>query len=72
MAEGQVGNDMGPSRNIYPALAVAAIAGLALTYFFVSKRSRGEGSQLPIERVVNLCNSAAEKLEAFAAQAIAS
>lgn len=71
MAEGQQSFDAGSSRTLYPALAVAAIAGLAVTYFFVARRSKGGEAQLPLEKVVNLCNSAADKLDAFLAHSLA-
>lgn len=66
MAECQDCIESGPSRSLYPALAVAALAGIALTYFFVARRSRSAEDQLPVDKVVNICNSAADKLEAFA------
>jgi hypothetical protein len=69
MAECQNCSESGSSRNVYPALAVAAIAGIALTYFLVRKNRAGD-DQVPVERVVNICNSAADKLDAFA-QALA-
>jgi len=72
MAACQDCNESGSNKTLYPALAVAAIAGIALTYFFVAKKGKSGSGQLPVERVVNLCNSAADKLEAFARQAIAS
>ena len=71
MAECHNCNESSSTRSIYPALAVAALAGLAITYFFV-KKQRSVDAPLPIDKVVNICNSAAEKLDAFANRALAS
>jgi len=68
VAEGQDSEVPGSGRSLYPALAVAALAGVALTYFFLARRAKSENTELPIEKVVSLCSSAADKLEAFAAQ----
>ena len=71
MAESHNCNESGSGRNLYPALAVAAIAGIAVTYLFVRKVKAAE-EPLPVEKVVNLCNTAADKLEAFVNQSLAS
>ena len=71
MAECLHSNESGSSRSVYPALAVAALAGLALTYFLVKKTKESDG-QLPVDKVVNLCNSAVDKLEAYVSQSLAS
>ena len=71
MAECPNCNECASSRSVYPALAVAALAGLALTYFLVKKTKETDG-QLPVERVVNQCNTAVDKLEAYVNQSLAS
>jgi hypothetical protein len=70
MAECQKCSESGQSRNVYPALAIAALAGVAFTYFLV-RRGKSEAETMPVEKVVNLCNSAADKLDAFMSQALA-
>jgi hypothetical protein len=71
MAESHSSLETGRGRNVYPAIAVAAIAGIAITYL-VMRKSKGVDEALPVEKVVNLCNSAAEKLDKFVSQALAS
>jgi hypothetical protein len=71
MAESHSSIESGRGRSVYPAIAVAAIAGMAITYF-VMRKSKGADEILPVEKVVNLCNSAAEKLDRFVSQAMAS
>jgi hypothetical protein len=70
MAECLNCSESGSGRTIFPALAVAAIAGLAVTYFFV-KKQRSPDHPLPVEKVVNLCNSAADKLDAYVSRSLA-
>lgn len=72
MAECQDCDKSSSIKSIYPAIAIAAIAGVALTYFFMSRKNRSADGTLPVDKVVNICNSAAERLEAFASQALAS
>jgi len=72
MAECHETYESGSGRSLYPALAVAALAGIALTYFFVARRAKSSDAQLPVDKVMNLCNSAADRLEAFAARQLAS
>jgi|GEM_PF-5294191 len=72
MAGCQDCNESGSGRSLYPALAVAALAGVALTFLFMARRAKSASDQLPIDKVVNICNSAADKLEAFAARQLAS
>ena len=48
------------------------LAGIALTYLIVARKAKTIDGQLPVDKVVNLCNSAADKLDAFVSQAIAS
>lgn len=70
MAECQQCGESGSGRNLYPALAIAAVAGIALTYLFVRKSKSGS-DPLPVEKVVNICNAAAGKLDAFVRQSLA-
>jgi len=72
MADCQNCNESGSGRNLVPALAVAALAGVAVTYFVMARRDRTANTPLAVDKVVNLCNSAADKLDAFAARAQAS
>ncbi|HWA82325.1 MAG TPA: hypothetical protein VG820_02755 [Fimbriimonadaceae bacterium] len=71
MADSLNSSETGTSRSLYPALAVAAIAGLAVTYFFMARKTKDADDQLPLDKVVNLCNSAADKLDAFVAHSLA-
>jgi hypothetical protein len=71
MAESHSSLETGRGRSVYPAIAVAAIAGIAITYL-VMRKSKGADEALPVEKVVNICNSAAEKLDKFVSQALAS
>jgi hypothetical protein len=71
MAECQESMESGLARNLVPALTVAAIAGIAITCFFIARKGRSADRPLAVDKVVNLCQSAADKLEAFAAQALA-
>lgn len=63
-------DDSGSGRTLYPALAVAALAGVAFTYFLVRKSKTGD-EQMPVEKVVNICNTAADKLDALAGKVLA-
>lgn len=72
MAECRNCDESGSSRNLYPALAVAALAGVALTYFIIAKKTKTTAEGLPVDKVVNICNTAAAKLDAYVSQALAS
>lgn len=72
MAEGHDCNEGGLGRNLYPALTIALIAGIALTTYVFVRKARTPEDSLPVEKVVNLCNSAADKLDAFLHEALAS
>lgn len=64
------GHNCNESRNsnIVPALALAALAGVAVTYF-LTKRAKSADKASPIESVIDLCTSAANKLDQMVAQA---
>ncbi len=53
------------SKSVYPALAIAALAGVAFTYFLTRKGTKTADEAPPLEKVINICNSAADKLEAL-------
>lgn len=65
MAECPVCSEPRYNRNLYPALAIAALAGVAFTYF-LTRKGRTEDSGTPLEKVMSVCESAAEKLDAMA------
>ncbi|HVT13131.1 MAG TPA: hypothetical protein VHE55_12780 [Fimbriimonadaceae bacterium] len=71
MADSQENSQTGTSRALYPALAVTAIAGLAVAYLFMARKTKGVEDRLSLDKVVNLCNSAADKLDAYVAHSLA-
>jgi hypothetical protein len=68
MSQSETCKEAKSSSILYPALAVAALAGIAATYF-LTKRSRAMAGAAPIESVIDVCSSAAAKLDALVAQA---
>lgn len=60
--------DEGRNRNLVPALAIAAFAGVAITYF-LTRRAKA-GAESTVEKIVDLCHSAANKLDSMVSQAV--
>lgn len=71
MAECQPCNEPHGHRGLYPALVLAAMAGVAVTYWVI-KRNRDPETAFTVDRVVNLCNRAADKLDSYVSQSLAS